>query len=174
MRPRQKRSDRKSGTNGIHVWLLLWKATRAVEAHARHSIETLGMCLSDFGVLEALLHKGPSAINVLGAKVLLTSGSITTAVDRLERRGLVRRGGDANDRRTRLVRLTDRGRRLIREAFEDHEQAMEQTVSALAPSERKALTALLRKLGRGAQDLIERRQLDAREGRRSTEKTKGR
>jgi MarR family 2-MHQ and catechol resistance regulon transcriptional repressor len=110
------------------------------------------MCRSDFGVLEALLHKGPLAINELGAKVLLTSGSITTAIDRLEKRGLVARGGDAADRRARIVHLTPAGRKLIRKLFVAHEEAMEAAVSALAPEEREVLLNLLRKLGRGAEE----------------------
>jgi MarR family 2-MHQ and catechol resistance regulon transcriptional repressor len=121
----------------------------------------LGMCASDFGVLEALLHKGPLPVSALGAKVLLTSGSITTAVDRLERRGWVKRRNDANDRRARVVYLTDSGRRLIRKAFADHEQAMEQTVSALALGERRVLVNLLRKLGRSAEGLLEKRRRGA-------------
>jgi MarR family 2-MHQ and catechol resistance regulon transcriptional repressor len=124
----------------------------------------LGMCASDFGVLEALLHKGPLPVSALGAKVLLTSGSITTAVDRLERRGWVKRRNDANDRRARVVYLTDSGRRLIRKAFADHEQAMEQTVSALALGERRVLVNLLRKLGRSAEGLLEKRRRGAVKG----------
>lgn len=111
------------------------------------------MCSSDFGVLEALLHKGPLPVRALGEKVLLTSGSITTAIDRLERRGLVERGGDANDRRARIVHLTSAGRKVIQKLFAEHERAMEQAVSALAPEERAGLLELLRKLGRGAEEI---------------------
>jgi MarR family 2-MHQ and catechol resistance regulon transcriptional repressor len=114
------------------------------------------MCRSDFGVLEALLHKGPLPVNALGTKVLLTSGSITTAVDRLERRGLVERGGDPKDRRTRIVYLTSAGRKLIRKLFAGHEQAMESAVSVLATDERATLDRLLRKLGHGAEELLAR------------------
>lgn len=138
--------------SGVHVWLVLWKATRAVERHADRSVASAGMCRSDFGVLEALLHKGPLPVNALGKKVLLTSGSITTAVDRLERRGLVERASDAGDRRARVVHLTAAGRKLIGKLFADHEQAMEEAVSALSPAERAALVGLLRKLGQTAQE----------------------
>ncbi|MGH9358816.1 MAG: MarR family winged helix-turn-helix transcriptional regulator [Terriglobia bacterium] len=158
---RRTRPDSKSGAAGIHLWLVLWKAARALEAHSHRSIEALGMCLSDFGVLEALLNKGPLPVNVLGAKVLLTSGSITTAVDRLERRGLVQRRGDANDRRARIVHLTSQGRRVIRKAFADHERAMERAVVALHLEERLELTGLLRKLGRGAEELLKEHRMDA-------------
>ncbi|MEO6909411.1 MAG: MarR family transcriptional regulator [Edaphobacter sp.] len=100
-------------TSGIHLWLVLWKATRSLEAHAERSIRGFGMCQSDFGVLEALLHRGPLSVKDLGAKVLLTSGSMTAAVDRLTARGLVMRQDDAHDRRSRIIHLTDLGKELI-------------------------------------------------------------
>ena len=136
------------------MWLLLWKATKAMEAHAERSVEALGMCLSDFAVLEALLHKGPLPVNVIGKKVLLTSGSMTAAVDRLERRGLVERQDDPNDRRARIVHLTEAGRRSIQKLFAAHERDMERPVSRLTNGEIESLTGILRKLGRGADALL--------------------
>jgi MarR family 2-MHQ and catechol resistance regulon transcriptional repressor len=135
--------------SGVHLWLVLWKVTRTLEARAEASIASLGMCRSDFGVLEALLHKGPLAVHELGAKVLLTSGSITTAIDRLERRGLVARGSDPRDRRARIIRLTPAGRKTIGGAFAEHERAMEQAVSHLGSKDRATLLTLLRHLGKG-------------------------
>jgi MarR family 2-MHQ and catechol resistance regulon transcriptional repressor len=64
------------------VWLVLWKAARAVEQNAVNSVSRLDLGLSDFAVLEVLFHKGPQPVNVIGKRVLLTSGSITTAIDR--------------------------------------------------------------------------------------------
>jgi MarR family transcriptional regulator, 2-MHQ and catechol-resistance regulon repressor len=135
--------------SGVHLWLVLWKVTRTLEARAEASIASLGMCRSDFGVLDALLHKGPLAVHELGAKVLLTSGSITTAIDRLERRGLVARGSDPRDRRARIIRLTPAGRKTIGGAFAEHERAMEQAVSHLGSKDRATLLTLLRHLGKG-------------------------
>jgi MarR family 2-MHQ and catechol resistance regulon transcriptional repressor len=137
-------------TAGIHIWLLLWKAARALGDHARQSVRGLDIGLSDFGVLEALLHKGPLPVNDLGKKVLLTSGAMTAAVDRLERRGLVERVNDAMDRRKRVIRLTVAGTRLIRERFARHEKDLERAVSCLTAAERRQLVPLLRKLGLGA------------------------
>ncbi|RYE90513.1 MAG: MarR family transcriptional regulator, partial [Myxococcales bacterium] len=82
------------------------KAHRAMERHARRSIEAASVGLSDFATLELLLHKGPQPVNEIGRRIHLTSGSITSAVDRLEKRGLVARGADPDDRRARIVRLT--------------------------------------------------------------------
>jgi MarR family 2-MHQ and catechol resistance regulon transcriptional repressor len=140
-------------TSGVHVWLLLWKAERTLESQATLSLQGIGMCPSDFGVLEALLHKGPLPVNAIGKKVLLTSGSMTAAVDRLENRGLVERRDDPADRRTRVIHLTDEGRKLIRKLFAMHEKDMERAVSALNAREREELSGLLRKLGRSAEGI---------------------
>src|SRR5215470_14731635 len=107
-------------TSSMHLWRVLMKAYDSIRRHAECHIAHTGICFSDFAVLDVLLHKGPSPVNVIGQKVNLTSGSITAAVDRLERRGFVQRCGDPNDRRTRVVYLTDSGRKLISEAFDEH------------------------------------------------------
>jgi len=133
--------------SGVHLWLVLWRAYEAVRQRAEEHIASLEICLSDFAVLELLLHKGPTPVNRIGARVGLTSGSITTAVDRLERRGLVERRNDPGDRRTRVVHLTDAGRRMIACAFADHEKAMEEAAAGLTAAEREQLIELLKKLG---------------------------
>jgi len=141
------RSSSRSVT-GAHTWLVLWRATRSLEARALRSISETGLGASDFGVLEMLLHKGPQPVNVIGRKVLLTPGSITTAVDRLAARGLVERRDDPSDRRVRRVHLTEHGRRLIGPAWARHEADLEEAVAVLTHAERAALVSLLRKLGR--------------------------
>src|SRR5467141_740060 len=114
-----------TGGSGVHVFLVLWKAARAVEAYAENSVSALEMCGSDFAVLEALLHKGPLPVNEIGKKVLLTSGSTTVAVDRLEAKGFVERRAHGSDRRARIVHLTKAGRKLITRVYADHAADME-------------------------------------------------
>src|SRR5450759_267797 len=98
---------------GIHLWLVLWKAYEAMRRHAERHIHSLGLGFSDFAVLEVLLHKGPAPVNTIGELVYLTSGSITAAIDRLERKSLVARGADPSDRRARVVHTAKAGRALI-------------------------------------------------------------
>lgn len=136
-----------SGGGGVHVWLVLWKAAQAVETYAKRSIAGLELCGSDFAVLEALLHKGALPVNEIGRKVLLTSGSITVAVDRLEAKGLVERRASTDDRRARIVHLTKEGRRLITRLYAKHAVEMEQLASDLSAGERAALIRLLKKIG---------------------------
>jgi MarR family 2-MHQ and catechol resistance regulon transcriptional repressor len=144
----KRKSESLTGGSGVHVFLVLWKAARAVQACAEHSISALEMCGSDFAVLEALLHKGPLPVNEIGKKVLLTSGSITVAVDRMEAKGLVERRAHGTDRRARIVHLTKEGRKLITRAYANHAADMERLASAsLTRSEREKLISLLKKIG---------------------------
>jgi len=136
------------GGTGVHVFLVMWKAARAVDGYAENSIAALEMCGSDFSVLEALLHKGPLPINEIGKKVLLTSGSITVAVDRLESKALVERRASDTDRRAKIVHLTKAGKELITRIYANHAADMEQLASAsLSKAERETLMRLLKKIG---------------------------
>jgi MarR family 2-MHQ and catechol resistance regulon transcriptional repressor len=114
-------------TSGVHVWLVLGKAFQALAARAEESLNPsqTGLGDSDFRVLEVLLHKGPSPVNTIGPKVWLTPGSISVAVDRLEKKALVKRK-NTDDRRVRLVELTAKGRALITKTFGEHAAAMEE------------------------------------------------
>src|SRR5216683_1881912 len=146
-----------TGGSGVHVFLVLWKAARAAQAYAEKSISELELCGSDFAVLEALLHKGPLPVNEIGRKVLLTSGSITVAVDRLETKGLVERRAHGTDRRARIVHLTKDGRKLITRVYADHAADMERLASAsLTRAEREKLIRLLKKIGYEAAGALER------------------
>jgi len=136
---------------GTHLWLVLMKAHRTLARHAERSIAELDMCLSDFAILEGLLHKGPQKLTDLGRRIDLTSGAITTAVDRLEARAIVARTFDRTDRRTRVVHLTPAGEALIAAAFDVHSASMSRAASGLDPEEQATLTALLKKLGTHAE-----------------------
>src|SRR5580658_9427223 len=140
-------ADAPTENSGVHLWLVLMKAHRALSRRAMRSIEPSGLGFSDFAVLEVLLNKGPQKVNEIGRRVDLTSGSITTAIDRLETRGLVARGLDDADRRIRIVRLTPAGRTRIRDVFAQHAAALETASQGLTKTERKSMIGLLKKLG---------------------------
>jgi len=101
--------------------------------------------------ISVLLHKGPLPVNTIGPKVWLTPGSISVAVDRLEKKALVKRK-NTDDRRVRLVDLTPKGRALITKTFREHAASMEEAAGALSKEERLMLLRLLKKLGKGGED----------------------
>jgi MarR family 2-MHQ and catechol resistance regulon transcriptional repressor len=139
-------------TSGVHVWLVLGKAFRALATRAEESLNLGGTGLGDseFRVLEVLLHRGSLPVNTIGPKVWLTPGSISVAVDRLEKKALVKRR-NTDDRRVRLVELTAKGRALITRTFREHAAAMEVAAGILSKEERLVLLQLLKKLGKGAE-----------------------
>ena len=134
----------------VHVWLVMMKAMRALTRYAAAGIEGTGLGLSDFGVLEALLHKGPLPVNTIGPIVDLTPGSISIAVDRLVEKGLVSRVESGKDRRVRIVALTQRGKDLIASAFRQHSGQMKKVFSDLSPTELHNLEVALKKVGKRA------------------------
>src|ERR1700755_3610966 len=138
-----------------HVWLVMMKAMRALTRYATAGIEETGLGLSDFGVLEILLHKGPLPVNTIGPIVDLTPGSISIAVDRLVGEGLVSLVESAEDRRVRIVALTPRGKDLIVSAFRKHSGQMRRVFSELSPEELRGLEVALKKVGKRAAALVE-------------------
>jgi MarR family transcriptional regulator, 2-MHQ and catechol-resistance regulon repressor len=136
-----------------HVFQVLWKAYRAMLAKAEESKRNVGLGDSDFRVLEALLQEGPLPVNVIGEKVELTTGSITTAIDRMEAKWLVIRRNHPEDRRVRLVELTAKGRRLIEKAYAQHVLEMERAMDGLSHEERSKLVDLLTRLAKVNEEL---------------------
>ena len=147
-----KKSDRMKAPR---LWLVIAKSYRALSLLAEQSIGNTGLCLTDFVALEALLHKGPLTISEIQDKVRLASGSMTAAVDRLQRLSLVVRKSSPTDRRARVVELTARGRRLAASCFERHAKDLEALMSVLSDREMEQLHGSLKKLG-----LLAARKLD--------------
>jgi MarR family 2-MHQ and catechol resistance regulon transcriptional repressor len=133
----------------------MMKATRALMRYAAAGIKDTGLGLSDFAVLEVLLHKGPLPVNTIGPIVDLTPGSISIAVDRLFAKGLVSRVESAEDRRVRIVALTPRGKDLIASAFREHSGQMKRVFSELSPEELRGLETAIKKVGKRAAVLME-------------------
>jgi MarR family 2-MHQ and catechol resistance regulon transcriptional repressor len=130
-----------------HLRLIFGKANKAIERIDKNSIARTGLNVSDFSILEALLHKGPMPINTVGEKVLLTSGSMTAAANRLESKGLVERIQDPLDGRCFYLHLTNIGLKLIREAYQRHSENLDKIFECLDENERTELVRLLKKVG---------------------------
>ena len=138
--------------DAIRLFLVLQKTYRTMLAICEESKSKMDLGDSDFRVLEALLHNGPLPVNLLGQMIDLTTGSITTAVDRMEAKWLVARRNHPDDRRIRLVELTAKGRRLIEKASLQYSIDMEAAVNPLSRAEQVKLVELLKRLGAHHQD----------------------
>lgn len=152
------------------LWWVMTRSHHAVRRLAEQSITNTGLCLTDFAALEALSHKGPLTITQIQEKVLLASGSMTAAIDRLEKRGLVVRKSASSDRRARVVELTPEGKYIAGQYFDKHARDLEDLVSVLSEREKQQLYALLKKVGLlAAQRLGGGHEADKRASIRTTE-----
>src|SRR3954454_12303967 len=149
----------------VHTWLVMMKAMQAITRYALANLEKTGLGLSDFAVLEALLHKGPLPVNVIGPKVNLTPGSISVAVDRLVAKGLVSRAECSEDRRVRIVALTARGKSVITPIFRAHVETMEKVFAGLSTRELRQLEQYLKRVGKQAESLFDRSVAKGRAGK---------
>jgi MarR family 2-MHQ and catechol resistance regulon transcriptional repressor len=140
----------KEKVSAPRLWLVMARAYGSMVSYIEGSMTAQGLGISDFMVLEVLLHKGPLTISAIGEKVLLASASMTSAIDRLEKRRLVTRRSCNSDRRIRLVELTDSGRVLIQEIYARHEKDLEVVTAGLCDEERRVLYEGLKKIGLAA------------------------
>lgn len=134
-------------SQALKTYVKLMRATSRVTERMHKHLLSEKLTLSQFGALEALYHLGPLCQQDIGRKILKTSGNITTVIDNLEKRGLVARAYDPNDRRLKRVRLTTGGTHLIKKVFPRHVENAERVFSALTLREQAQLGALLKKLG---------------------------
>jgi MarR family transcriptional regulator, 2-MHQ and catechol-resistance regulon repressor len=134
----------------LHLWIVLARAFRAIEAHAAADAARHGLTLAEFGILEALWHKGRLLLGELGQTILVSSGGITFLVDRLEKRGLVERQECEEDRRARYAVLTREGEKLVQRIFPEHAARLKQVLAGLDSDGQRAASELLKRLGRHA------------------------
>ena len=134
----------------LDAYVKLLRAGRAVLAWVEPRLAASGLTPTQFGVLEAILHKGPLSQRELGRKVLTSAGNMTDLIDKLESRGLVRRVRQKLDRRSVRVELTADGRTLIEPLFTAHAGDIAGAMAALHDDELRELSALLKKLGLAA------------------------
>src|ERR1700741_5335754 len=147
--------ERGKTPEAIHTWDSMLKTPRAVRNLALPPILKEGLGDSDFRVLDVLLEKGPMPVNALGPKVDLNPGSVSVAVDRLYKKGLVSRVESESDRRVRTVSLTDKGRRVFVPIFRQHAARIKRAFQDLLPEEQRQMEEVLKKIGRRAEELGE-------------------
>jgi MarR family transcriptional regulator, 2-MHQ and catechol-resistance regulon repressor len=131
----------------LNSYVKLLRAGRAVLGLVEPRLAASGLTVTQFGVLEAILHKGPLSQRELSQKVLTSPGNMTDLVDKLEARGLVRRTRQKLDRRAVQVELTTAGRAVIEPLFTAHAADIAQAMAPLNGDELRQLGGLLRKLG---------------------------
>lgn len=138
--------------DSLDLFIALNRATQWINAHADRDIRRYGLNRTEFGVLELLYHKGSQPLQQIGGKVLMSSGNITYVIDKLELKNYVKRKASTEDRRLIFAEITDAGKELMEDVFPKHAVIIDQAVNGLSPDEKKAVSQLLKKLGKYAED----------------------
>jgi MarR family 2-MHQ and catechol resistance regulon transcriptional repressor len=141
----------------LNAYINLIRASDSVLSKIAVHLESEGVTMGQFAVLEALLHLGPMCQHALAEKLLRSGGNMTLVVDNLQKQGWVKRQRQEKDRRMVEIHLTPRGRRLITRIFPEHAKVIAQVMSELTPEEQEDLRRIARKLGRGAEELCAER-----------------
>jgi MarR family 2-MHQ and catechol resistance regulon transcriptional repressor len=149
--------NRKRPPNALHAWLIMLKSWQSVSRYLRPTMSAEGLGESDFRVLEVLLHKGPMPVNAIGPKVDLNPGSVSVAVDRLYKKGLVNRVECSSDRRIRTVSLTEKGREIFAPLFRRHAALIKRAFQDASSEELQQLESVLKKIGKRAESLAEQK-----------------
>ncbi|OGU13176.1 MAG: MarR family transcriptional regulator [Geobacteraceae bacterium GWC2_53_11] len=133
----------------LNSYTKLMRAAETVTSRTGRIMSAAGLTISQFGVLEALHHKGPLCQRDLAAKILKSTGNITLVIDNLEKLGLVKRERTSEDRRYLTITLTGQGEKLIGIVFADVKAAIVKEMNVLTPQEQETLGGLCKKLGLG-------------------------
>jgi MarR family 2-MHQ and catechol resistance regulon transcriptional repressor len=137
----------KEEVRALDTFVKLSRATDALHAAVLTSLLAEDLTPTQFGVMEALFHLGPLRPKTLGQKLLKSGANITTVLDNLEKKGLLRREASAVDRRSLVAHLTPQGRQRIARIFPRHAGTITRLLSPLDPAEQAELGRLSRKLG---------------------------
>jgi MarR family 2-MHQ and catechol resistance regulon transcriptional repressor len=131
----------------------LSRANKAINEVTNQFFQQNGINPTEFAVLELLYHKGRQPLQKIGSKILLASGSITYVVDKLEKRGLIKRVSCPSDRRVTYAEITEKGAAFMEKIFPEHEKNLHELMNALTPEEKDTAIELLKKLGLSIKDL---------------------
>lgn len=159
---RDSKTPESNDPAALKLWVVLSRAHEAVGELAKADLEGGELSLTEFGVLEALYHKGDLTVGEVSEAVLLQSGSLTYVIDKLVARGLVSRRVCDEDRRRTYLHLMAPGKAHMRRIWPRHAAAIELAMSGLTAAEKRTATLLLKKMGLHA-ELMGSRERNGRE-----------
>lgn len=131
----------------LKSFVVFMKAAKSVQEKIKRDIESYGINTTEFMVLEVLYHKGKQTIHQIGQKILITSGSMTYVIDKLEKRGFIKRENCPDDRRSIYAVITSKGISFMDEIFPKHESIINQIFGVLSEEEKKIMIELNKKIG---------------------------
>ena len=127
-------------------FLVLMQTSKEIQERMKLEMTKYNLSITEFSVLEVLYNKGKQTIQQIGHRILISSGSMTYVIDRLEQKGMLNRSACPNDRRAIHVDLTDHGNSLMEEIMPKHQELVDHMFGSLDSNESELLVKLLKKV----------------------------
>ena len=135
-------------TQDIKTITILFRASHRIEEVVKLEVQTFGLNISEFMVLEVLFHKGPLPVNAVLDKILIPNSSMSYVIDLLVSKGLISKQKDAVDKRVYLLKLTPEGLRFIQKVYPEHKKKLKEILNHLSNEEEQTLQTLLKRIGK--------------------------
>ena len=139
----------------LRLWIILNRTVESIEKALEEQVSNHGLSLTEFAILEVLHHKGPQPIGEIGDKVLLTSGSMTYVIDKLQKRGLLTRRKCTEDRRVLYAELTEKGAEKMERVFPEHAELITELMAAIPVEEQNRVADALKQIGLAAPERVD-------------------
>ena len=130
----------------VRLYIVLTRTYKTLLDMDQRNIRSYGLHTTEFGVLELLYNKGPHPLQQIGDKILITSGTITYVIDKLEKKGLIIRRPCDQDRRIIYAEITEAGQKKMSEILPNHYKALAESLKGLDPDETEQAIELLKKI----------------------------
>ena len=137
----------KENRKELKPMIVMFKAYQALIELIKKDIKNTGFAFNEFTVLEVIYHKKRITVTDIKEKVLVASSSLTYILDKLEKKGLIKRLKSEFDKRIIYVELTNDGVRISDEIFPKHYEVLKKVFNVLKEDEKNMLTDLIKKVG---------------------------
>ncbi len=130
----------------MKIWIQLLRSFNKIRAKELKYIQGFDLTMMQFQVLEVLYHKGELNIGAITNLTMSTPGNITVVVKNLKKEGFIISTKDNNDKRTSILSISDKGKKVIEKMFPVHAKNFEEYFKVFTKEEKETMYSLLRKL----------------------------
>lgn len=127
-------------------FLLLMQTSKAIQERIRDEMSKNKLSITEFSVLEVLFYQGKQTIQQIGNRILITSGSMTYVIDKLEQRGVIKRNDCREDRRVIHITLTTKGMEMMENIMPKYQEMVDSFFGNLTDDESQLLVDSLKKV----------------------------
>jgi MarR family transcriptional regulator, 2-MHQ and catechol-resistance regulon repressor len=127
-------------------FLLLMQTSKAIQERIRDEMSKYNLSITEFSVLEVLFYQGKQTIQQIGNRILISSGSMTYVIDKLEQKGILKRNDCREDRRVIHITLTTEGMEMMENIMPKYQDMVDSIFGDLTGEESELMVKYLKKV----------------------------